>query len=162
MRNSPVAEVARWASLLFAGLFAGFLVAVLVLELSLRGFDLHVYAQVRQVELESLDKLAAATLLPALIATALLVTFTLKGRARTRWFTLTALTLLVGILAMTLTINMPINAEQLGWDVQAPPPDWATVRDRWQIAHGVRTGAAVLAFGALIAATAPGLLRRTR
>ncbi|WP_235454200.1 DUF1772 domain-containing protein [Streptomyces olivochromogenes] len=151
MPNSPVAKVARWASLFFSGVFAGFLVAVLVLELSLRGFDRHVYTQVRQVELDSLDKLAVVTLLPALITTALLVAFTFKARGLTPWLTLVALTLLIGILALTLVINMPINADQLDWNVQAPPADWATVRDHWQIAHGVRTGAAVLAFGALIA-----------
>ncbi|MEV7346120.1 anthrone oxygenase family protein [Streptomyces sp. NPDC093544] len=161
MLNSPVAKVARWAGLFFSGLFAGFLVAVLVLELSLRGFDRQVYTQVRQVELESLDKLAVATLLPALIATALLVALTFKAREVTPWLTLAALTLLVGVLALTLAVNLPINADQLDWNVQAPPADWATVRDHWQIAHGVRTGAAVLALGALIA-NATGTPRRTR
>ncbi|WP_006604105.1 DUF1772 domain-containing protein [Streptomyces auratus] len=151
MPNSPVAKVVRWASLFFSGVFAGFLVSVLVLELSLRGFDRHVYTQVRQVELDSLDTLAVVTLLPALITTALLVAFTCKASGRTPWLTLVALTLLVGILALTLVINMPINADQLDWNAQAPPGDWATVRDHWQIAHAVRTGAAVLAFGALIA-----------
>ncbi|MGC0343713.1 anthrone oxygenase family protein [Streptomyces sp. SLBN-8D4] len=151
MPNSPVAKMARGAGLLFTGVFTGFLVAVLVLELSLRGFDRHVYTQVRQVELDSLDKLAVVTLLPALITTALLVASTFRRGGRTSWWMLTALTLLVGILALTLVINMPINADQLDWSVQAPPADWASVRDRWQIAHGARTGAAVLAFGALIA-----------
>ncbi|MFJ6568725.1 anthrone oxygenase family protein [Streptomyces sp. NPDC091292] len=154
-QTRPAARVARWAGLvagLFSGLFAGFLVAVLVLELSLRSFDRHVYTQVRHVELDSLDKLAAVTLLPALIATALLVGARMfKAGERTPWSALTALVLLVGVLVLTLVVNMPVNSDQLDWTVQAPPADWATVRDRWQIAHGVRTGAAVLAFGALIA-----------
>lgn len=160
MPNSPAAKVTRWGSLFFTGVFAGFLVTVLVLELSLRGFDRHVYTQVRQVELDSLDKLAVVTLLPALITTALLVAFTFKARGRAPRLTLVALALLVGILALTLVINMPINADQLDWTVQAPPGDWATVRDHWQIAHGVRTGAAVLAFGGLIA-DATGTSHRT-
>lgn len=153
MLNIPIVNTARWASRFFSGVFAGFLVAVLILELSLRGSDPHVYTQVRQVELDSLDKLAVATLLPALITTALLVAVTLKAGGRSLWPTLMGLTLLIGILALTLVINMPINADQLDWNVQAPPADWATVRDRWQIAHGVRTGAAVLAFAALLART---------
>ncbi|MFF4035150.1 anthrone oxygenase family protein [Streptomyces sviceus] len=162
MPNSPVAKVARGAGLLFTGVFTGFLVAVLVLELSLRSFDRHVYTQVRQVELDSLDKLAVVTLLPALITTGLLVASTLRQGGRTSWRTLTALTLLLGILGLTLVINMPINADQLDWSVRTPPADWASVRDRWQIAHVVRTGAAVLAFGALIAdatSTSQGILR---
>ncbi|MFF1717983.1 anthrone oxygenase family protein [Streptomyces sviceus] len=149
--NNPVARVARGAGLLFTGVFTGFLIAVLVLELSLRGFDRHVYTQVRHVELDSLDKLAVVTLLPALITTAVLLASAFRQGGRTSWRTLTALALLLAILALTLVINMPINADQLDWSVQAPPADWASVRDRWQIAHGVRTGAAVLAFGALIA-----------
>ena len=64
---------ARFTGLVFAGLFAGFLIGVLVLELSLRNFDGTVYTQVRLVELDSLDKLAIATLLPALLGTAVLV-----------------------------------------------------------------------------------------
>jgi hypothetical protein len=139
-------------SLLFAGLFAGFLTAVLVLELSLRGADGTVYTQVRLVELDSLDKLAVATLLPALIATAALAYRAL--RTNTRWPIMGALTLLVLVVALTITVNLPINADQLHWNTASPPVDWADVRDRWQIAHAARTAAAVLAF-ALIAFAAP-------
>ncbi|GAA4682980.1 DUF1772 domain-containing protein [Phytohabitans rumicis] len=143
---------ARFASLLFAGLFAGFLTGVLVLELSLRGFDSSVYTQVRLVELDSLDKLAVATLLPALIATAVLLYRTF--RTNTRWLTVAALALLVFVFGLTLLVNLPINADQLDWNVQSPPSDWTDVRDRWQIAHALRTVAGVLAF-AVLALTAP-------
>ncbi|WP_327694685.1 DUF1772 domain-containing protein [Streptomyces sp. NBC_00459] len=137
-------KYARFASLVFAGLFAGFLTSVLVLELSLRGFDSTVYTQVRLVELDSLDRLALATLLPALIGTAVLVHRTY--RTNTRWLTVAALALLVFVFGLTLIVNLPINSDQLHWNAQAPPSDWTDVRDRWQIAHAVRTTAAVLAF----------------
>ncbi|MFF3850281.1 anthrone oxygenase family protein [Streptomyces sp. NPDC002328] len=150
-------KCARFVSLVCAGLFAGFLTSVLVLELSLRGFDSTVYTQVRLVELDSLDKLAVATLLPALIATAVLVYQTY--RTNTRWPTVAALALLVLVLGLTLTVNLPINSDQLRWNAQSPPSDWTNVRDRWQIAHAVRTVAAVLAFTALALATS---LPRTR
>lgn len=144
--------------LLFAGLFAGFLAAVLVLELSLRGFGSTVYTQVRLVELDSLDRLAVATLVPALIATAVLVYRTF--RTNTRWWSVAALALLLFILVLTLAVNLPINSDQLGWDVQSPPSDWESVRDRWQIAHAVRTVAASGAFIALaLAALRPARSR---
>lgn len=153
MTNSAIANIVRLASLFFGGLFAGFLVTVLVIEVTLRNVDASVYTQVRHVELVRLDKLATATLLPTLIATAFLVIVAIgKRRRRTLWLTLTALILLVSVLVTTIVFNLPINAEQLNWAVQAPPADWASVRDRWQIAHAVRTGAAVLAFGCLITA----------
>jgi uncharacterized membrane protein len=140
---------ARFTGLVFAGLFAGFLIGVLVLELSLRNFDRTVYTQVRLVELDSLDKLAIATLLPALLATAVLV---YQGfRTTTRWLHVAALILLVFVVGLTVMVNLPINADQLHWNTQSPPADWTGVRDRWQIAHVLRTAAALLAFAALAA-----------
>ncbi|UYM05792.1 anthrone oxygenase family protein [Solicola gregarius] len=159
MPNSQVARVAQRVSLVFAGLFAGFLVAVLVLELSLRDLDGQAYTEVRLAELDSLDRLATGTLLPALLATALLAVFAYKADRRRPLLALTALALLVAVLALTLVVNLPINTDQLDWNVQSPPTDWMSVRDRWQLAHALRTGAAVAAFGVLIAAatrTPPG------
>ncbi|MEU4219067.1 DUF1772 domain-containing protein [Actinoplanes sp. NPDC026623] len=138
---------ARFASLLFTGLFAGFLIGVLVLELSLRGFDGAVYTQVRLVELDSLDRLAVATLLPALITTALLAWLT--PRTDRRWPAVAALALLVFVVGLTVAVNLPINADQLHWNTASPPADWAGVRDRWQLAHATRTVAAVLTFALL-------------
>jgi uncharacterized membrane protein len=137
----------RSASLLFSGVFAGFLVCVLVLENSLRNFDASVYTQTRLVELDSLDKLASATLIPAMITTVLLA---IRARGNDRRVVLVAIALRVVVFATTFAINLPINSDQTAWSVQNPPSDWASVRDRWQIAHTIRTVAAVLAFGLLI------------
>jgi len=65
-----------------------------------------------------------------------------------------ALTLLLLALAIYLAVNGPINVEQLGWNPQNPPADWARVHDRWQVAHALRTAAIVLALCCLTAATA--------
>jgi hypothetical protein len=149
----PAAVLVRGVSLLFTGLFSGFLLGVLVLENSLRAYDASVYAQVRLVELDSLDKLASATLIPALVST---VIVTILARGNNRWLLL-ALALLIVVFAVSLAVNLPINGDQADWSVQAPPADWATVRDHWQLAHLIRTVAAVSAFGSLIVA---GLTRR--
>lgn len=162
MTKSVVIKIARFVSLLFGGVFAGFLIAALVIELTLRSYNASVYTQVRHVELAHLDELAAATLLPALVTAAFLVVVAFKARGRTFWLTLTALILLLIVFATTLIFNLPINSDQLTWDVQAPPTDWASVRDRWQIAHAVRTGAAVFAFGFLSAATIVNRRQTTR
>ena len=136
----------RGVSLLFTGLFSGFLVCVLVLEKSLRGFDGSVYTQVRLVELDSLDKLAAVTLIPAFVATVVLA---VRSRGSGSLVP-AAVGLLVVVFVTTFVVNLPINSNQLSWSVQQPPSDWASVRDRWQLAHLVRTVAAVLAFGMLL------------
>ncbi|MEW2113738.1 anthrone oxygenase family protein [Streptomyces sp. NPDC005474] len=152
MTDSVIVTIVRFVNLLFAGLFAGFLVTVLVIESTLRSFDAAVYTQVRLVELVHLDDLATASLVPTLTTTVVLVFFGAKVRGRTFWLTLTALLLLVVVFATSLLVNVPINTDQLAWSVHAPPAGWASVRDRWQIAHAVRTVAALLAFAGLSAA----------
>ncbi|WP_059012105.1 anthrone oxygenase family protein [Streptomyces specialis] len=142
-------KVARFAGLLFAGIFAGFLVGVLVLETSLRDYDRYVYAQLRKVELDALDVLASVTLIPALLAVAVLVISAFRAKGPALWLPLAAFALLLVVFVTTLVVNLPINGDQADWDVQAPPSDWADVRDRWQTAHVVRTVAAVFAFGLL-------------
>lgn len=149
MRKDTLLGLIRFLSLTFAGLFAGFLVGVLVLESSLRHYDRSVYTQMRHVELDRLDTLASATLIPALITTAVLVAAAFRTRGRVFWLTSAALALFLTVFVTTLVVNLPINGDQADWSVKAPPADWASVRDRWQAAHAVRTVAAVLAFGLL-------------
>jgi len=149
MRNPLVLRIIRFVSLVFTGVFAGFLLAVLVLELTMRDATGPVYTQVRQIELIGLDVLASATLLPALVATALLIAAKFRERGPALWLPLIAFALLAGVLILTIVVNLPINADQRDWIVAMPPSDWASVRDRWQISHAVRTVAAVLAFGTL-------------
>jgi len=141
--------VLRGVSLFFSGLFAGFLVCVMVLETSLRSFGAAVYTQVRLVELDSLDKLASVTLIPAIVTTVAVVIW---SRGNGRRLAIAAVALLVIVFVTTLAVNLPINSDQLSWSVQQPPADWVGVRDRWQIAHAVRTVAAVAAFGLLVGA----------
>jgi hypothetical protein len=149
---STVGRIALLAGMLFSGLFAGFLTAVLVLEASLRRFPASVYAQVRLVELVHLDDLAIVLLPAALLATATIVVVTITRPGRTRWLALTALTLLLATFVVSALVSVPINTDQQSWSVLAPPSDWASVRDRWQIAHLVRTISAVSAFIALVVA----------
>jgi uncharacterized membrane protein len=160
MTNSVIVKIARFASALFGGLFSGFLVTALITESTLRSFDASIYTQVRQVELAHLDDLASATLIPTLIAAAVLAAFAAMARGSAFWLTLIGLALLVVVFATSLVVNVPINADQVTWNVQAPPADWASVRDRWQIAHTARTVAALLAFGCLSVA-AMGTSRST-
>ncbi|MFQ6397647.1 anthrone oxygenase family protein [Nocardia sp. KC 131] len=156
LRNPTVLRLARLAGLLFGGIFAGFLVAVLVLELSMRDVDGIVYTQMRHIELVGLDVLATVTLLPTLVATAIVIAITFRNKGFARWLPIVAFALLAGVLILTVIVNLPINADQRDWIVSMPPTDWASVRDRWQISHAVRTVAAVLAFGALCLAAIPG------
>jgi uncharacterized membrane protein len=151
-RAGPLRTTAAFACVLFSGLFAGFLVTVLTLEATLRSFGAAVYTQVRLVELKHLDDLATALLMPALLAAAVLALIVLRRRDRGRWLVLTAVLLLVVTVVISVSISVPINTVQAGWSVASPPSDWSSVRDRWQLAHVVRTSTSALAFALLTAA----------
>ena len=137
--SDTIRRMALFAGLLFSGLFAGFLLAVLILEASLRRFPASVYTQVRQVELAHLDDLATVLLPAALLATATLVVVTIARPGRTRWLALTALVLLLATFIISMLVSVPINTDQQGWSVLAPPSDWAArarpLADRSSRAH---------------------------
>jgi hypothetical protein len=145
--------VTATAAVVFSGLFAGMLLAMAVLESSMRGLAATVYTQVRLIELDRLGGLATILLIPAIIATAALAWSAFRRRGAGRWVTLTALLLLLTAFAISVAINVPINTAQQGWSVAAPPSDWSGVRDRWQLAHVARTSTAALAFVLLAAVT---------
>src|SRR5258708_29180467 len=111
MTNRVIAATARFVSLLSGGLFTGFLLTVLVIELTVRGYGAAVYTQVRQVELVHLDDLASATLIPTLIAVAVLVASAVRVRGQSFWLALTAFLLLATVFVTSLILNIPINQD---------------------------------------------------
>jgi uncharacterized membrane protein len=151
MTNATLVKITRYVSLLGCGMLAGVAVTVLVLELALRRLNGQEYARVRQAEFGFFTPFIGALLLPTL-AVAILVIHAGKTHSVTLRPAVVALALLLVALLVTLAVNGPVNVEQLSWNVQAPPADWARIRDRWQIAHAVRTLAIVLALGYLSAA----------
>jgi uncharacterized membrane protein len=150
-RPTALSTASTFGAVLFSGMFAGFLVTVMVVEATLRSYGAGVYTQVRLIELGHLDDLATALLLPAILAAAVLPATVIRRPSAGRWLALTAVALLVVTVLVSVVISVPINTDQLSWSVSSPPPDWSSVRDRWQLAHAVRTTTAVLAFAMLTA-----------
>ena len=145
--------VARIVAAAFGGVFTGFLVTVMVLELSMRDLGASAYTQVRHVELDRLDTLATVTLVATTVATIVLVCIGLRWGRPGLGLQSVALVMLLVVFMATVVINLPINADQRDWSIGNPPSDWAGDRDRWQVAHAVRTVAAVLAYGCLLVAS---------
>jgi uncharacterized membrane protein len=164
-RADIIARSALLVGVLFSGLFAGFLLAVLVLEASMRSLPAAGYVLVRHVELAHLDDLATVLLPVVLLATATLAVITVVRRAPGRWLAVTGLVLLAVALIVSVLVSVPINTEQAIWSAVAPPHDWSDVRDRWQLAHLARTVAAACAFLVLAVAAVtqrPTSTRRQR
>nr|WP_227985235.1 anthrone oxygenase family protein [Nocardia spumae] len=141
-----VAGISRFAGPVFAGLYAGVLLTLMVLEAELRRFDGSVYTRVAQVNLIGIPWLAGATLIPATLCAAVLVIVTIRRPGRARWWASSALLLLLTVFIISSAVNVQITAAEGRWDLLSPPPDWAVQRDHWQIAHAIRTAASVAAF----------------
>ena len=67
-----------------------------------------------------------------------------------------AAALLLAVMAISITKNVPVNRFVSGLDPAAPPADWDRLdpRVRWQRWNTTRTGLAVLAFAANVTAVA--------
>ena len=89
---------------------------------------------------------------------ALLVMLYRRRQMRAAGLATAALLLLLAALAITLTVNVPIDGEIAGWTVPTLPPNWEMVRDRWKLYHSLRTFASLLglgcAFGSVLVAPA--------
>lgn len=156
MTNPGLVRTVRYTSLLGCGMLAGVALTVLFLELALRRLTGPEYVRVRQAEYAPFTWFIGALLVPTLVAVVILVRQARKGHGPALRPVAWALVLLLVALVVSLVVNGPVNVEQMDWNVQAPPGDWARVRDRWQIAHAVRTVALVLAFACLTTAQDTG------
>ena len=91
-------------------------------------------------------------LLSALITLALLWS---GGRTPAFWWLLAGILLMVGVLAVTVIVEVPIDGQVKSWTVATLPADWRSIRSRWEFFHTVRT---FLALGAFVAVTISGVL----
>jgi uncharacterized membrane protein len=76
----------------------------------------------------------------------------LVGSGATRTLAVGALVLWMGVIAVTLVMNAPINADARSWDPGSPPLDWERKRDRWHLGQTVRTPLAIASFICLVLA----------
>lgn len=153
MVSGRVFPIVRRASRLGTAVLAGVALTVLVLELALRRLPGPGYVEVRHAEFGWFTGFVGIVFVPTLGAVVTLAVLARRhGGARPA---AAALVLLLVAVVITVLVNGPINVEQLAWDAQAPPSDWAGVRDIWQVTHAVRTVAIVAALGC-VEAVEPG------
>jgi uncharacterized membrane protein len=53
---------------------------------------------------------------------------------------------LIAALASTIVVNVPINVATGRWDPQAPPAEWRSTRNRWEVFQGIRSWLLVIGF----------------
>jgi uncharacterized membrane protein len=94
-------------------------------------------------------------LMPASILSALAALFLLlrRGLPGAFYLELSGLILFIGVLLVTLLVNVPIDNQIKRWTPTTLPSDWAKLRDRWQLYHTVRTFASLAGLGCALASS---------
>jgi uncharacterized membrane protein len=109
------------------------------------------YVEQQQNAIRSLN-----TLLPAMGAVCILLTLVLaflsKGDSRSRYLLVGAAVLMIAAALVTRFANQPINAVVMTWSAQAPPANWAQLRDEWWQWHIVRSLAGIAALALTVVA----------
>lgn len=89
-------------------------------------------------------------LMPLSIMSILALLFvTIRKKMRYWWLIAAALVCMLGVIISTLAIAVPIDNQIKTWTVQTLPVDWTAQRDRWEMAHTIRTFLSIGAVSAL-------------
>jgi uncharacterized membrane protein len=109
------------------------------------------YVEQQQNSIRSLN-----TLLPVMgavcIGLTVVLAFLSKGDSRSRYLLVAATVLMIAAALVTRFANQPINAVVMTWSAQAPPANWAQLRDEWWQWHIVRSLAGIAALALTVVA----------
>jgi uncharacterized membrane protein len=96
-----------------------------------------------------------SVLMPSAVLSGIIVCTVLfrRGHTRSGGLALVSMLLLLSAMAITLTVNVPIDRRIQTWTTVTVPSDWMATRDRWEYYHGLRTLISVLAFACLLWST---------
>jgi uncharacterized membrane protein len=165
IRSTPLA-VPVFASTVLVGLAAGFFFAYSAnVVLALGTLPGSTYTSVMQPINESVRNAAFAVVFFGTVVVSALgvVAMSLRRELATRHgllFLGGAVVYLIGTVAVTATVHVPMNEYIATWSVADPPADWVAVRARWARWNLVRTVAAGVSF-VLYLATVVALVGRS-
>jgi len=130
-------------AVLMVGLIAGLMVGTGIEQHSLRALSASAWVTEHQV----MDSWFRVIMPPYWNVTALmLVVAAFLSRGQARWLFAVAALLLIVSLVVTVRVEVPMNRSIATWDPNAPPANWAQVRDHWLAFHRLRTASGILAF----------------
>jgi Domain of unknown function (DUF1772) len=130
-------------SVILSGLIAGQMLAIALANYAARELPETAWTLRFQAE----NKLFTKTMPPSLLLPLLGLTcsaFLTLSMQRVMFSAAGALEVIV--LAITVTVNIPINTQVQLWQAGSAPPAWMTIRDRWLRYHWMRTVVGVCSF----------------
>jgi uncharacterized membrane protein len=142
-RTVMALNILRFVVLLLLSLLVGTMFGIWV------GFNPSALSAVAYVEQQQNGIRSLNTLMPAMAATCIFLTAALavfsKEDTHGRYLLVAAIGCSVIAGLVTRFANQPINSLVMTWSAQAPPPNWAQLRDVWWHWHVVRTLAGIAA-----------------
>jgi uncharacterized membrane protein len=95
-----------------------------------------------------------AVLMICAVAVGLLVTVLLfrQGSVAAGWLSLAGLVLMIAVVVVTLSIEVPIDNKIKDWTPATLPSDWEDIRARWAGFHTLRTFLSLAAVAASVSA----------
>ena len=133
----------RFISLLLTALLVGTMFGIW-LGFNPAALSAQAYVEMQQNTIRALNVALPILGLACIVSTAALAMLT-KHDQRTRYLLVAAALCLAAVGIITRFANQPINAIVIGWSPQAPPANWAELRDTWWYWHGLRTMAGIAA-----------------
>jgi hypothetical protein len=95
--------------------------------------------------------MAALMIAAVVVGVATVVLVFRRGATTAGWLTLAGLLLMLGVMAVTLAVEVPIDNRIQTWTVETLPADWTAIRARWAAFHTLRTFLSLAAVAAALA-----------
>src|SRR5690349_1715469 len=151
-----LAKLAQFLELMLYVLVAGVMWGTwLSLGRTMTQYDAATFLTDGKHMIANLGAVMAVLMIAAIVAGLLVVVVLFRGRSTTAaWLALAGLLLMVAVLVVTLSVEVPIDNKISGWSVAILPPDWQHIRARWADFHTLRT---FLSLGAVAAAAGAAL-----
>jgi uncharacterized membrane protein len=109
--------------------------------------------------IENLAMVMAVLMISAVVVGLIVVVLLFWARSTAAaWLALAGLLFMIGVMVITLAVEVPIDNMIATWTEASLPPDWERIRARWSTFHTLRT---FLSLGAVAAAVGAALTLRT-
>jgi uncharacterized membrane protein len=152
-------KLAQFANIMLYVLVAGVMWGTwLSLGRTMTDYDAATFLADGKHMIDNLALVMPVLMISAVVIGLLAVILLLRGRSTAAgWLALVGLLLTVAVIAVTLSVEVPIDNKIKTWTTSTLPSDWQDIRARWAAFHTLRT---FMSLGAVAAAVGAALTAR--
>jgi uncharacterized membrane protein len=149
-----VVKLAQFVGIMLYVLVAGVMWGTwLSLGRTMTSYDAVTFLTDGQHMISNLATVMAVLMISAVVVGLLVVVLLFRGRSTLAgWLALCGLLLLVAVVVVTLSVEVPIDNKIKTWTPASLPADWEDIRARWAAFHTLRTFLSLAAVAAAVGA----------